>query len=87
MTDGAPNYGTFTLLFGLGNRSIWFWQFYSRIKEGAKHEDLKIQVCLKYEKERRNIKEPTHVLTIKFGILVKNEVSDFPDRNIWFLQL
>jgi hypothetical protein len=39
------------------------------------------------KKERRNIKEPTHVLTIKFDILVKNEVSDFPDRNIWFLQL
>ena len=39
-----------TGLSGLGNRSIRFWQFQIRIKEGAKHEDLKIQVYLKHGK-------------------------------------
>jgi hypothetical protein len=37
-------------LSSLGNRSIRFLQFQNRIKEWAKHEDLKIQVCLKHEK-------------------------------------
>jgi hypothetical protein len=31
-----------TGLSSLRNRSIRFWQFQNRTKEGAKHEDLKI---------------------------------------------
>jgi hypothetical protein len=41
-------------LSSLGNRSIQFWQFENRIKEGAKHEDLKIQVCLKHGETSRS---------------------------------
>jgi hypothetical protein len=43
------------------------------MKKWAKYEDLKIQVCLKHEKGRRNIKKLTHVLMIKFNILKKSE--------------
>jgi hypothetical protein len=60
-------------LSGLGNRNIQFWLFQNRIKEGAKHEDLKIQVCLKHEKGKGNIKELIHVLTTKIDIIEKLE--------------
>jgi hypothetical protein len=37
------------------NRHIRFWQFQSRIKKEAKHEDLKIRESLKHEKgEKRH---------------------------------
>jgi hypothetical protein len=62
-----------TGLSNLGNRSIWFWQFQNRIKEEAKHEDLKIQLCFKHGKGKENIKESIHVLTTKFDILEKSE--------------
>jgi hypothetical protein len=55
------------------NRTIWFWQFYNRIKKWAKNKDLKIQVRLKYEKGKENIKESIHVLTNKIYILEKSE--------------
>jgi hypothetical protein len=59
------------------------------IKEEAKPEYLKIQVYLKHKKGRRNIKEPTHVLMVKFDILKKPErtisqieTSDFYSEKI-----
>jgi hypothetical protein len=39
-----------TGLSGLVFRNIRFWQFQNKMKEGAKHEDLKIQVYLKHGK-------------------------------------
>jgi hypothetical protein len=45
-------------LSGLPNRSIRFWQFHSKTKEGAKLEDLKIQGILKQEKGLKGIKGP-----------------------------
>jgi hypothetical protein len=60
-------------LTGLGNRSIRFWQFQNRIKEGAKHEDLKIPVRFKHGKGKKNIKDSIHVLTTTFDILGKPE--------------
>jgi hypothetical protein len=42
-------------------------------RKEAKRWNLKIQVCLRHGKERRNIKEPTHVLTTKFDIMRKLE--------------
>jgi hypothetical protein len=42
-----------TGLFNLGNWSIRFWQFQNMIKEGAKHEDLKIQVCFEHGKGKK----------------------------------
>jgi hypothetical protein len=45
------------------------------IKEGDKHEDMKIQVCLKHGKEKENIKELIHLLMTKFNILGKSECS------------
>jgi hypothetical protein len=45
-------------LSGLPNRSIQFWQFQSKIEEGAKLEDLKIQDVLKQGKGLKRIKGP-----------------------------
>jgi hypothetical protein len=42
--------GRKTALFDFSNWNIQFWQFHNRIKKEAKHEDLKIQECLKNEK-------------------------------------
>jgi hypothetical protein len=36
--------------------TIWFWQFQSKAKEGAKFKDLKIQDVLKQEKGLKGIK-------------------------------
>jgi hypothetical protein len=47
---GKPVYSNFWF------RTTRFWQFQNRIKEEAKHEDLRIQVCLRHEKEKQGIK-------------------------------
>jgi hypothetical protein len=47
-----------TGLSNLPNRSIQFCQFHSKIEEGAKLEDLKIQGILKQEKRLKVIKGP-----------------------------
>jgi hypothetical protein len=60
-------------LFGLKKQSIPFWHFQNRIKEEAKHDDLKIQLCLKHEKRKKNINESIYVLMTKFDILRKPE--------------
>jgi hypothetical protein len=39
-------------------RTMRFWQFQGKTKEGAKVEDLKIQYVLKYEKGLEGIKGP-----------------------------
>jgi hypothetical protein len=42
--------------FGFLFRTVWFWQFQSKAKEGAKFEDLKIQCVLKQENGLKGIK-------------------------------
>jgi hypothetical protein len=39
-------------------RTIWFWWFQDKIKEGAKFKDLKIQGVLRYEKGLKSVKKP-----------------------------
>jgi hypothetical protein len=76
----------------IGQSSLTLWmirfrQFQNWAKEEGKHEDFEAQECLRHEKGRRNIKEPTYVLMIKFSILRKLECPIFQTKNNWLLQL
>jgi hypothetical protein len=64
-------------LSGLPNQSIRFWQFQSKIDEGAKLDDLKIQGVLKQENELKGIKGPREKKIKQEVEVAKTGLSDF----------
>jgi hypothetical protein len=64
--------------------TIWFRQFQSKTKEGAKLEDLKIQDVLKNEKGLKGIKVPRWKKTKQEAEVTKIGQPNFGYRNILF---
>jgi hypothetical protein len=64
-------------LFGFLFRTIRFWQFQGKIKNGAKLEDLKIQGVLRHGKELKGIKEPRWKKSKPKAKAAKTRLSSF----------
>jgi hypothetical protein len=72
--------GLSSLLF----RTIRFWQFQDKTKEGPKLKDLKIQGVLRHGKEIKGIKEPRWKKSKLKAEAAKTGLSGFGYRSIQF---